>query len=118
MESLGDDVEGMLALYEASHFALEGEDLLDEAKAFPIKHLSDRIRTNEKGSMADHIIETLELPLQYRPPRVEARRFMETYLQGENNHDAKNTQVLLELAKLNFNMGQSMHKNELLEMSK
>ena len=118
MESLGNDVEGMLNLYEASHFALEGEGLLDEAKTFAMKHLHDQIRTNEKGSLANHVMETLELPLQYRSPWVEARRFMETYLQDEINPKARDTQALLELANLNFNMVQSMHRNELQEMSK
>ncbi|KAJ8452031.1 hypothetical protein Cgig2_016612 [Carnegiea gigantea] len=118
MESLGNDVEGMLNLYEASHSALEGEGLLDEAKTFAMKHLHDQIRTNEKGSLANHAMETLELPRQYRSPWVEARRFMETYLQDEINPKARDTQALLELAKLNFNMVQSMHRNELQEMSK
>ncbi|KAK9092177.1 hypothetical protein Syun_027088 [Stephania yunnanensis] len=40
-ESLCEDAKGMLSLYEAAHFALEGEDILEEAKAFTTKHLKE-----------------------------------------------------------------------------
>ncbi|KAI6697453.1 hypothetical protein NL676_017572 [Syzygium grande] len=38
--SLVEDVKGLLSLYEASFHGLEGESLVDEAKAFTCKHLN------------------------------------------------------------------------------
>ena len=43
--SLSLDLKGMLSLYEASHLALQGETILDEARAFTSTHLMD-IREN------------------------------------------------------------------------
>ncbi|KAK9145108.1 hypothetical protein Sjap_005011 [Stephania japonica] len=40
-EYLREDVEGVLSMYDASHFALEGEDVLDVAKTCTAKHLMD-----------------------------------------------------------------------------
>ena len=33
-ESLATDVQGLLSLYEASHFKIHGEDILEEALSF------------------------------------------------------------------------------------
>ncbi|KAK1274643.1 (-)-germacrene D synthase [Acorus gramineus] len=39
MENLSMDMKGMLSLYEASHFAFEGEELMNHARAFTTKCL-------------------------------------------------------------------------------
>ncbi|ERN12762.1 hypothetical protein AMTR_s00043p00182950 [Amborella trichopoda] len=42
--SLSEDVIGMLNLYEASHLRIQGEDIMDEALGFCVKHLSTASR--------------------------------------------------------------------------
>lgn len=70
-----------------------------------IPHLSPEV-----GS---HISRALTLPRHLRMARLEARNYMEEYNQA-------NSQIpsLLELAKLDFDMVQSLHQRELAEISR
>ncbi|KAK4577394.1 hypothetical protein RGQ29_027762 [Quercus rubra] len=111
-EFLGKDVKGMLSLYEASYLAFEGENLLDEALAFTRMHLKDLKRDVSK-SIAEQISHALEVPLHHRMLRLEARWYIEAYSKREDANG-----VLLELAKLDFNIVQSVHQTELQEMSR
>ncbi|KAF5956334.1 hypothetical protein HYC85_003559 [Camellia sinensis] len=49
----------------------------------------------------------LDMPLHWRLTRVEARWFIETYEQEQNM-----SPILLEFAKLDYNMVQSVHQKE------
>ncbi|KAL4620239.1 hypothetical protein ACB092_06G139100 [Castanea dentata] len=111
-EFLAKDVKGMLSLYEASYLAFEGENLLDEALAFTSMHLKDLKRDVSK-SIAEEISHALEVPLHHRMLRLEARWYIEAYSKREDANG-----VLLELAKLDFNIVQSVHQTELQEMSR
>uniref|UniRef100_A0A2N9IXM4 Terpene synthase N-terminal domain-containing protein n=1 Tax=Fagus sylvatica TaxID=28930 RepID=A0A2N9IXM4_FAGSY len=111
-ECVGKDVKGMLSLYEASYLAFEGENLLDEAKAFTSMHLKDLKRDVTK-SIEEQIIHALELPYHHRMQRLEARWYIEAYSKKEDANRA-----LLELAKLDFNIVQSVHQRELQDMSR
>lgn len=102
----------MLSLYEASYLAFEGENLLDEAKAFTSMHLKDLKRDVTK-SIEEQIIHALELPYHHRMQRLEARWYIEAYSKKEDANRA-----LLELAKLDFNIVQSVHQRELQDMSR
>ena len=111
-EFLGKDVKGMLSLYEASYLAFEGENLLDEALAFTRMHLKD-LKRDVRKSIAEQISHALEVPLHHRMLRLEARWYIEAYSKKEDANG-----VLLELAKLDFNIVQSVHQTELQEMSR
>ncbi|KAE8692736.1 Isoprene synthase [Hibiscus syriacus] len=113
-ECLYKDVKGMLSLYEASHLAFEGEDLMEEALQFSRMHLMDLhgIRNLEEG-LLEQVIHALELPLHRRMLRLEARWYIEAY--GRKNVTKHN---LLELAKLDFNMVQSTLQEDLQEMTR
>ncbi|MED6119408.1 hypothetical protein PIB30_011473 [Stylosanthes scabra] len=52
------------------------------------------------------------IPYHHRPSRVEARRYINTYHKKEPHN-----QLLLELAKLDFNMVQSLHQQELQQLA-
>ncbi|KAF7146392.1 hypothetical protein RHSIM_Rhsim04G0059400 [Rhododendron simsii] len=88
----------------------EGEKLMEEAKVFTIKHLKGKI-VNE--DLVEQINHALEMPLQHRMLRLEARWYIEAY--GKRK-DAN--YLLLEMAKLEFNMVQSMLQGELKDMSR
>lgn len=109
-ESLGKDVKGLLSLYEASHLAFEGEDLLDEAKEFTRMHLKN---LDANHILAEQVNHALELPLHHRMLKLEARWSIEAY---SKRFDAN--QALLELAKLDFNMVQSTLQRDLKDMSR
>ena len=109
---ISNDMKGMLSLYEASHLAFEGESLLDEAKTFSRKQLNnlkERVGTN----LSEQISRVLELPYHQRLHRVEARWYIDIYEKMETKN-----QSLLELAKLDFNMVQSLYQRELRDLSR
>ncbi|KAI0493040.1 hypothetical protein KFK09_027316 [Dendrobium nobile] len=107
------DVKGMLNLYEASFLAMEGEDELDEAGKFAMKQLKYHDRSLLSTQLVEQIEHALELPLHWRMSRSHTRWFIDAYGKQKNfNH------TLLEFAKLDFNMVQSIHKIELQELSR
>ncbi|XP_076943976.1 (E)-beta-farnesene synthase-like [Bidens hawaiensis] len=113
-ETLCNDVQGLLALYEATYLRVEGEQVLDEALEFTKTHL-DII---EKDPSCDSLSKTeihqaLKQPLWKTLPRLEAVRYIPIY-QQKTTH----SEVLLKLAKLNFNILQSMQKKELSQLCK
>ncbi|KAK9092178.1 hypothetical protein Syun_027089 [Stephania yunnanensis] len=115
-ESLCEDAKGMLSLYEAAHFALEGEDILEEAKAFTTKHLKEpyiKSTPTIDRHLAKLMNHSLELPLRWRTPRVEARWYIEACVDDDSLHPD-----VLQLAKLNFNMVQAAQQEELKELSR
>jgi len=112
IEGLGEDIKGLLSLYEASYLAFEGEDLLEEAKAFGRSQLKG-VKGDIDAALRDQINHALELPLHHRMSRLEVRWYIENYSKRKGpNH------LLLDLAKLDFNMVQSRHQIELQEMSR
>ncbi|KAF7848704.1 hypothetical protein BT93_L1721 [Corymbia citriodora subsp. variegata] len=107
-----EDVEAMIQLLEASHLALEGESILDEAKAFSTGILHDRVSSLD-GRLSKCAIHALELPMQWRVQWFDIKWQIDLYEQQE---DKKSN--LLELAKLNFNMVQATHQRDLIEISR
>ncbi|KAF8409455.1 hypothetical protein HHK36_005531 [Tetracentron sinense] len=110
--SLCEDTKGMLSLYEASYLSLQGEVILDEARDFTSRHLKD-IKENIDLNLAKQVSRALELPLHWRMLRLEARWFVDIYERREDMNP-----ILLELAKLDFNMVQETHRNDLRVMSR
>ncbi|XP_052173594.1 terpene synthase 10-like [Diospyros lotus] len=120
-ESLGGDTKGLLSLYEASFLSLDGESILEEARQFSTKHLKEYLMINrspdddddENHEMLLLVAHALELPLHWTMPRVEARWFIDAYERRPN----KNA-ILLEFAKLDFNMLQAIHQEDLKHASR
>ncbi|XP_058728355.1 terpene synthase 10-like [Vicia villosa] len=102
------DVEGMLSMYEASFHSFEDETTLDEARDFTSKFLKEFLNQNGDSHMSLQISHALELPLHWRVSRWEARCFINIYEKQQNKND-----VLLEFAKLDFNILQSIYQEEL-----
>ncbi|EEF27987.1 (R)-limonene synthase, putative [Ricinus communis] len=106
------DVQGILSFYEASFCNLEGEDLLEKAKTETKVYLND-LQRNSKSDTVESISHALELPLCRRMVMLEARWYIEAYNKREDSN-----YTLLELAKLNFNMAQSILQRDLKDMSR
>ncbi|KAH0987040.1 hypothetical protein GBA52_014217 [Prunus armeniaca] len=100
----------MLSFYEATHLRVHGEDILEEALVFTTKHL-ESATTHVSYQLAEQIAQALERPLRKSLERLCARRFMSIY-QDEASHN----EALLKLAKSDFNLIQSLHKQELSEI--
>ncbi|KAG5223910.1 terpene synthase [Salix suchowensis] len=106
---LHDDLKGMLYLYEASHLLVEGESILDDARDFTAKNLEKYVKKcNTSEYLSKLVSHALELPLAWRMLRLEANWFINVY---ETKTDME--PILLELAKLDFNMVQAIHQEDL-----
>ncbi|KAG5020994.1 hypothetical protein AAZX31_06G282600 [Glycine max] len=111
---LSRDVKGMLSLYEASFLSYEGEQILDEAKAFTSFHLKGALKEGRSNTMIlEQVNHAMELPLHHRIQRLEARWYIESYAKRKDAN-----MVLLEAAKLDFNIVQSTLQTDLQEMSR
>ncbi|XP_058092421.1 probable terpene synthase 2 isoform X1 [Magnolia sinica] len=111
-DSLISDVRGMLSLYEAAYLSTHGEDILDEAIVFTTGHLKS-LMAHLDHPLATQVSHALELPLRKRILRLEARYYISVY-----GDDVARSDVLLELAKLDFNVVQSLHRREIKDISK
>ncbi|KAM1373239.1 hypothetical protein ACFX2I_023964 [Malus domestica] len=115
-DSLSKDMEGLLSLYEASHLGMLGEDhVLEEAKSFSAKKLRQLVGTleGEDGLLKQLVQQSLETPLHWRMQRIEARSFIDIYQKDDSmNMD------LLELAKLDYNIVQSVYQREIKELAR
>ncbi|KAK1556278.1 hypothetical protein Q3G72_001935 [Acer saccharum] len=112
--NFGDDCKGILALYEAAYYCVEGESILFDAINFTTEYLKEYVKHSKDdeylSTLANH---ALELPLHWRMLRLEARWFIDVY---EKHHPDMNP-VLLELAKLDFNVVQATHQEDLKHAS-
>ncbi|XP_059638797.1 valerianol synthase TPS1A-like [Cornus florida] len=111
-ENLTRDVMRMLSLYEAAHLRIQGEDILDEALAFTTAHLESMV-TKLNPFLAKQVMHALKQPLHKGLPRSEARHYISVYEEDTSKND-----LLLKLAKLDFNLVQLMHKQELCHVSR
>ncbi|KAK9041652.1 hypothetical protein V6N11_016742 [Hibiscus sabdariffa] len=111
-KSLTSDVKGLLELYEAAHLLVHGEDILEEALAFTTAHLE----LAKAAEILEYPLSALVSNALYQPirkalPRLDATRFIAIY-QGDASHD----KTLLKFAKLDFNLLQNSHKEELCKL--
>ncbi|KAI4295389.1 hypothetical protein L6164_035439 [Bauhinia variegata] len=108
------DVKGMLSLYEASFLGFEGEHILDEARSSTSMHLKQMIKEEIiSKTLLEEVSHALELPIHHRIQRLETRWHIDAYSKRD-----KANPVLLEAAKLDFNIVQSTLRKDLQEMSR
>ncbi|KAF6157862.1 hypothetical protein GIB67_003762 [Kingdonia uniflora] len=112
-QGLSEDLEGMMELYEAYHLGVVGESLLDEAQNFALKNLKNAL-THSTEDRARVITDTLKHPYYKSLARFRAKHHIKNF---EKRHGPR-SDILLELAKVDFNIVQSLHQRELLEVSK
>ncbi|KAM3282940.1 hypothetical protein P3S67_026585 [Capsicum chacoense] len=111
-ESLASDVLGLLSLYEASHVRIHGEDILEDALAFSTIHL-ESAAPHLNSPLREQVMHSLEQSLHKGIPRIETRFFISIYEKKKIKND-----MLLRFAKLDFNLLQMLHKQELAEVSR
>ncbi|KAG6435394.1 hypothetical protein SASPL_100266 [Salvia splendens] len=104
------DVEGMLSLYEAAHVRFNDEKILQEAADFTRHYLSSR-EAGLESHLKDRVKRALKRPLHRDIPIVYARIFISIY-----EKDPSRNELLLKLAKLNFNFLQNLYRKELSQL--
>ncbi|KAH7525553.1 hypothetical protein JRO89_XSUnG0072200 [Xanthoceras sorbifolium] len=109
---LCDDVRGILSLYEASYYGFEGESIMEKAWQFTTEHLKN-LKIDTESNLTMEVKHALELPLHWRAPRLETRWFIDAYKRREDMNP-----ILLEFAKLDFNILQGFYQQELKEVSR
>ncbi|XP_047307303.1 probable terpene synthase 9 isoform X2 [Impatiens glandulifera] len=117
LDSLSSDLEGLLNLYESSFIGMCGEDTdIDEARDFSMKHLKSFVLTNSddhNAGMRNKVNDALSDPLHWRIPRLEARNFINLF----KDSNGICSSILLELATLDYNLVQSIHQEEVKELT-
>nr|XP_043612987.1 R-linalool synthase QH1, chloroplastic-like [Erigeron canadensis] len=108
-----EDMVSLLNLYEASYHSFEDESILDDVRDFTTKYLQENLE-NMDQSISLFVSHALELPLHWRVPRVETKWFIQVYEQKRNGMNP----TLIEFAKLDFNIVQTIHLEDLKDSSK
>ncbi|CAL1391847.1 unnamed protein product [Linum trigynum] len=110
-EWLASDEQGLLSLYEAAHVAVHGEGILDEALSFATKTLKS-ILPQLDTSFQKQVKFALGLPSWKCVPRSLTRNYIDFY-----SEDASHNHKLFRFAKLDFNLLQKLHRQELHDIS-
>lgn len=101
-----------MGLYEASHLSIDGEDVLDEAGDFCVKLLTERVK-NLDHYQARIVENTLAHPFHKSLARLTAKNLFVSNFQSKNEW----THVFEDLAKIDFNLVQSLHQKEMVQVS-
>ncbi|XP_058211338.1 (-)-germacrene D synthase-like isoform X2 [Rhododendron vialii] len=112
-ESLIGDVRGLLSLYEATFLSVRQEDILDEAMEFTAARLNSALPNLSNNPIAAQVVHALDQPIHKGLTRLESRRYISFYDQDDSHN-----KVLLDFAKLDFNLLQKLHQRELSEITR
>jgi len=102
----------MLSLYEACHVRTHGDDILDEALKFTTSFLGSIVDTLS-SPLKEKVACALRQPLHKGIPRLETRHYISVY-EKEPSHNPS----LLKFAKLDFNLVQALHLEELKDFAR
>uniref|UniRef100_A0A0E0DCP4 Terpene synthase n=1 Tax=Oryza meridionalis TaxID=40149 RepID=A0A0E0DCP4_9ORYZ len=110
---IANDPRGLLSLYNAAHLLIHGEPELEEAISFAREQLKLMSQDNVLNPpLACQVRRALTLPLPRTFKRVETICYMLEYQLEEGN-----IPILLDLARLDFNLLQHIHLKELKAIS-
>ncbi|KAH6821460.1 hypothetical protein C2S53_006291 [Perilla frutescens var. hirtella] len=109
-KSLKSDVKGLLSLYEASYLRTRGEIILDDALDFATASLK-LIAPLLESPLGKQVVHALVQSVHFGIPRIEARNFISIYEEYEDRNES-----LLRFAKLDYNLLQILHREELREI--
>lgn len=113
ISGITDDPRGLLSLYNAAHCLAHDEPELEEAISFATQHLSSLSSgTDPNPHLIEQINRALDVPLPRTYKRMETLCYMPEYGQEEGH-----IPIVLELAKLDFNLLQHVHLLELKAIS-
>ncbi|KAH6767701.1 hypothetical protein C2S52_018684 [Perilla frutescens var. hirtella] len=111
-ETLSSDVEGLLSLYEAAHVRIHNENILDEAVAFTVHHLTNMLLKLE-SPIKERVQQALKHSIHRGIPILNVRFYISVY-----EREGSTDELLVKLAKLNFNYLQNIYRKELSQLSR
>ncbi|XP_073313339.1 (-)-alpha-terpineol synthase-like [Primulina huaijiensis] len=114
--NLSSDTRGLLSLYEASYLSMGGEEIMDKAQEFAKCHLEQNLKQQQlldQNLRAEITRSMKHLPLHWRVPRFEAIWFISMYEKRQDTNP-----LVLQFAKLDFNLVQVIYQQELKELSR
>ncbi|XP_015166116.1 (-)-camphene/tricyclene synthase, chloroplastic-like [Solanum tuberosum] len=114
-QSICHDTKGLLELYEASFLFTENETSLRNTTKSTLTYLKSYVDNNcnaEENIMVELVVHALELPRHWMMPRSETEWYISIYERMSNANP-----LLLELAKLDFNIVQATHQQDLKILS-
>ncbi|XP_042428271.1 alpha-humulene synthase-like isoform X1 [Zingiber officinale] len=106
LSALNGDAKGLLSLYNAAYLGTHEEMILDEAISFTKYQLESMLGELERP-LATEVSLFLETPLYRRSRRLMVRKYIPIYQENLMRND-----TILELAKLDFNLLQALHREE------
>ncbi|KAK6162416.1 hypothetical protein DH2020_002257 [Rehmannia glutinosa] len=107
------DTKGVLALYEASHLSMEGEEILNEAAICSYQYLNDKLTCFDHEDQVKMVKHCLLYPQHKSLAHFMAKDFIQS-LNGQYGWEI----LLQELAELEFASLESLHKHEILQVVK
>lgn len=111
-QDLSEDIKGLMSLYEASQLSTEGEDTLVDAAQFSGQLLKTSL-SHLDHHQARIVGNTLGNPHHKSLGSYMAKNFFVTS-QGTNTW----LNLLKEVAKTDFDMVQTLHHNEIVQITK
>ncbi|GMH30299.1 hypothetical protein Nepgr_032142 [Nepenthes gracilis] len=110
-ERLRANIRGVLQLYEASHLAIQEENIVNKENDFSEECLKD-LNPNIDVYILKRVTKALEYPQHWMVQWFWVKWQIDAY-----EHQVDRNPMLVELSKLNFNMIQAIHQRELQELS-
>ncbi|CAM0908248.1 unnamed protein product [Alopecurus aequalis] len=110
-QSLRSEPKALLSLYNSAHMATPEEVALDDTIAFARENL-EAIKGKVGSPIAEQISRALDIPLPRFTRRIETMHYIDEY-DREGVYD----EVLLELARINFNLVRRLHLKEIKDLS-
>ncbi|TYJ99410.1 (3S,6E)-nerolidol synthase 1-like [Cucumis melo var. makuwa] len=119
-QNLEHDIKGLMSLYEASQLCLPGENKLNEAQNFSSKILREYITNdNIDNKEANHVARTLANPYHTSFSKFMVKDYFgvgdDELLHATNN---KWVHAFQQVAKMDFNIAQNMHQQELVQFTR
>ncbi|XP_047979533.1 cis-muuroladiene synthase-like [Salvia hispanica] len=113
-ESHGSDIKCILSLYEAAHVRIRNEKILDEAAKFTVDQLNQMLSSLDQSPIVkEKVQQALKHSIHRGLPILNIRFYISIY-----EREGTTDELLLKLAKLNFNFLQNIYKKELVELTR
>ncbi|KAJ0232440.1 Terpene synthase [Hirschfeldia incana] len=113
------DIIGFISLYEASYLSTKSDTKLQNyIRFFATQQLRDFVDTTSNKNFAscdvgEMVVQALDMPYHWQMRRLATRSYINLYGKKANKNP-----VLVELAKLDFNIVQAVHQEELKYVSR